>query len=345
MRKAELIYHDDGAALFENGKLVEYIKNPAAGDLSVGAICLARITQLFPKQKRGQCQLPTGEIASFRLDAGATYHAGDLIVITVTAMPRQHKPWQAETGISRAGRLVVLHHGSSAVRLSHKAKGAIDEAVIAQVKDSLPEGWGAVLKRASIGATAEMICDEVKKLMAPLDFAPETAQGHNAPICLYEGDKAQVMLALAAPHAVMRYDDDRALWQDIDDLAHDATAQTIILENGVRLSFEATQALLAIDVDSGTSHLSPLALARYCAPEIMRLLRLASYSGVVVIDMPRLAFKDMAAILEDMRALAQDDMRHPDILGVSRAGLIEIIIRHRLAPLSSRLSAHSAKGV
>ena len=28
MTKAELIYHDDGAALFEHGRLVEYVKNP-----------------------------------------------------------------------------------------------------------------------------------------------------------------------------------------------------------------------------------------------------------------------------------------------------------------------------
>ena len=339
MTKAELIYHDDGAALFEHGRLVEYIKNPPPNSLSVGAICLARITQLFPKQKRGQCQLPTGEVASFRLDNTQTYLSGALIWVTLTAMARQHKPWQAESGISRAGRLIVLHHAMDEVRVSHKAKGAIDDTIIAKVRAALPDGWGAVLKRASAAATAEMIQDEIAALLAPLTLPLDSGSHPDAPSCLYQGDSPQVMLSIAAPDATVRYDDEAALWDEIEDAAYEAAERDILLANGARLSFEATQALLAVDVDSGTSKLGPLGLARATAPEIMRIIRLASYSGVIVIDMPRLAFKDMAVILDEMRDLAQNDIRHPDILGVSRAGLIEMIVRHRLAPLSARLSA------
>ena len=339
MTKAELIYHEDGAALFEHGRLVEYIKNPPPNSLSVGAICLARITQLFPKQKRGQCQLPSGEVASLRLDNTQDYLSGALMWVTLTAMGRQHKPWQAESGISRAGRLIVLHHGLDEVRVSHKAKGAIDESIIAQVRAALPNGWGAVLKRASAAASAEMIQDEIAALLAPLTLPIGSGSYPDAPSCLYQGDSPQVMLSIAAPDATLRYDDEAALWDEIEDAAYEAAERDILLDNGARLSFEATQALLAVDVDSGTSKLGPLALARATAPEIMRIIRLASYSGVIVIDMPRLAFKDMAAILDEMRDLAQNDIRHPDILGVSRAGLIEMIVRHRLAPLSARLSA------
>ena len=109
------------------------------------------------------------------------------------------------------------------------------------------------------------------------------------------------------------------------------------LANGAVLSFEPTKALIAVDVDSAASKLAPLALARAVAPEIMRLIRLNSYSGVIVVDMPRLAFKDMAPVIEVMRDAARHDMRHPDVLGISRAGLIELVVRHRLAPLANRL--------
>ena len=48
--------------------------------------------------------------------------------------------------------------------------------------------------------------------------------------------------------------------------------------------------------------------------------------------------KDFAEVLEVMRSCATKDMRHPDVLGVSRAGLIEIVVRHRLAYLGDRVS-------
>ena len=52
--------------------------------------------------------------------------------------------------------------------------------------------------------------------------------------------------------------------------------------------------------------------------------------------------KDMGAILSIMRKAAARDIRNPDVLGISRAGLIEIVVRHRLSPLAERLTAISS---
>lgn len=336
----ELVYSESRAALIENGQLVEYVPEIAAGDYGIGAICHARITQTFPKQKRAQCQLENGVLASFRIEDKAGLVTGQLCWITLSAMGRQHKPWQAEQGISRAGRLIVLHHGKSAVRLSHKAKGQIDKSVIAAVQEALPEGWGAVLKRASISATIDDICAEMTALLAPLSLPLATTKDGAAPSVLYRGDDALSYLRhTAAPDVALRHELDKISWDEIEDQAIAAIEREVILPNGAALYFEQTQALLAVDVDSATSKLSPLALAIYIAPQLMRHIRLASYSGVVVVDMPRLGMADMAKILELLRIEAAKDIRHPDVLGVSRAGLIEIVVRHRLSPLKDRLSA------
>lgn len=342
MRELTLVYDEGRAALFQQGKLAEYIVNPPEDGLSLGAICLARIAQTFPKQKRANCQLANGVMASFRMDDGGKLASGglasgDLAYVTLSAMGRQNKPWQAEQGINRAGRLIVLHHGKQGVRLSHKAKGQIDEAVISAVSEALPEGWGAVLKRASIGAGIEAVTDEIRALLAPLAMPLHLDRLQTEPSYLYHGDDAKLMLSLAAPEAMMRYEDDEVTWHDIEDDARDACEREVVLSNGAVLSFEVTKALIAVDVDSAASKLAPLALAKAVAPEIMRLIRLASYSGVIVVDMPRLAYKDMAPVIDVMREAAADDVRHPDVLGISRAGLIELVVRHRLAPLASRL--------
>lgn len=339
--KQELVYDEGRAALFEDGQLVEYMGQDDPNDYAIGAIVHARITQMFPKQKRAQCQLEGGQIASFRVDDKARLTAGQLCWITLSAMARQHKPWQAEQGISRAGRLIVLHHGTQAVRLSHKAKGQIDETIISAVSEALPEGWGAVLKRASIGTTPSAIITEMSRLLTPLTLPVDLRAEAATSLCIYRGDDAKETLTLSCgPDMIARHDSDSAAWDEIEDSAKDACEREVILPNGAVLHFEQTQALMAVDVDSASSQLAPLALAKYCAPQIMRHIRLASYSGVIVVDMPRLGMKDMGGILDIMRKAAARDIRNPDVLGVSRAGLIEIVVRHRLSPLAERLTAN-----
>ena len=339
----ELVYDERRAALFEDGQLVEYMRQADPHDYAIGAICHARITQTFPKQKRAQCQLENGQMASFRLDEKASVTAGQLCWITLSAMPRQHKPWQAEQGICRGGRLIILHHGRQGVRLSHKAKGQVDEAIISAVTSALPEGWGAVLKRASIGVLAEDIIAEITQLLAPLALPIDLRAKAATPLCLYRGDNTkQTMVLACGPDLVARYEGDSTAWDEIEDKARDGCEAEVILPNGAALHFEQTQALMAVDVDSAASKLAPLALAKYCAPHIMRYIRLACYSGVIMVDMPRLGMKDMGAILSIMRKAAARDIRNPDVLGVSRAGLIEIVVRHRLSPLAERLTVISS---
>ena len=336
----ELLYNDAIAALFEDGTIVEYMPEMASHHYGVGAICLARITQIFNKQNRAQCQLETGEIASFRLSDKVKLVSGELCWVTLSAMGRQQKPWQAEQGISRAGRLIVLHHNRQGVRVSHKAKGAFDEAQLTQIEAILPDGWGAVLKRASFAAAMDEIIAEIDQLSNPLANRLEAALRSQAPMTLFYGDKGKDYLALAASRDVKeRFVADGHEWDEIEDSARQACEAEVVLPNGAVLQFDQTRALMAVDVDSAASKLSPLALARYVAPHIMRLIRLASYSGVILVDMPRLGTQDMAGILEMMRQEAQKDIRHPDVLGVSRAGLIEIVVRHRLSPLIERLAA------
>ena len=345
--KTALVYDETRAALYHDSKLVSYIAATEGDAIRLGAICYARIAQVFAKQNRATCQivsegLSSDKLASLRLPPKQSFASGDLIWVTLVAMPRRDKPWQAEYGISRAGRLIVLHYGREEIRVSHKAKSADNDKIdtssmIEAVRAILPRGWGAVIKRAALTASPDDICDEITRLLAPLELPLPDDRTIAKPFCFYHGETPKQLLCLQAPHATHQQEDDKMRWDEIEDEASSAAQSLIILDNGARLHIEQTNALVAIDVDSANSKLAPLALAKAVAPEIMRLIRLASYSGVIVVDMPRLAFRDMTPILAKMRELAQDDSRHPDVLGISRAGLIEIVVRHQLAPLAERL--------
>lgn len=348
--KKVALYLDDEirpqrAALYEEGELVDHFEANQDGQLSLGAIVIARITHIHSAQRRAECQLPDGTFASFRLGAKPYPKAGDLKTITLTAEPRQHKPWQAEQAISRVGRYVVLHYGEEGVRQSFKAKsgkGTVPKELEDAIKDNLVSGWGAVIKRHTLERLNEIdrllpfIQEEISKLLEPLDKQALHASTHvNQPKILYQGDDIRLAGQLAA-HCPpqLYYEANAPFWDEVSDRIEAAYNSQVTLENGVILTVEKTQALTAIDIDSGASRLSPKEIARQTAKPIMKLIRLARLSGIVVVDMPRIPAADGQAVLEALRDEARYDRRSPDILGFSRAGLIEIVIRHHYAPIT-----------
>ena len=349
--QAEIYQDDDSAprrlALFEDGQLVDYFEAQKGSEFHLGAIIAARITRIFTSQRRAECQLPNGTLASFRLGAKPYPKAGDIRLITLTAEPRQHKPWQAEQGISRAGRYIILHYGQDDVRLSYKAQsGKIDvpEQIATSIKDMLPKGWGAVIRRHlfdslvrddDLDNITHIIQAEITALLAPLG---ESLLFDNSrliePKTLYQGDDLMLagrLAAHASPRSVIEKND--SFWNEVADEIDKIYSEQVTLETGVVFTVEKTQALTAIDIDSGASQLGPKELARQTAKPLMRLIRLARLSGIVMVDMPRLPFADQDSVLSILRDEARRDRRSPAILGFSRAGLIEIVIRHHYAPL------------
>ncbi len=116
------------------------------------------------------------------------------------------------------------------------------------------------------------------------------------------------------------------------DAAIDALAQPrIALPGGGSLIIERTQALAAIDVNSG-AEANTLAVNLAAAPEIARQLRLRHIGGIVVIDfisLPRA--RDRARTEAALAAALASDPTRTQILPMSRLGLVELS-RERRGP-------------
>ncbi|HLG88805.1 MAG TPA: ribonuclease E/G, partial [Alphaproteobacteria bacterium] len=116
------------------------------------------------------------------------------------------------------------------------------------------------------------------------------------------------------------------------DSAVDALAQPRVpLPGGASLIIERTQALTAIDVNSG-SEANALAVNLAAAQEIARQLRLRHIGGIVVIDfisLPRAEDRSRTEVAL-AAALASDPAR-TQILPMSRLGLVELS-RERRGP-------------
>ena len=118
----------------------------------------------------------------------------------------------------------------------------------------------------------------------------------------------------------------------VDDAIIDALERTVKLKNGGSLQIEETRACVAIDVDSGGMRdLGDIdSLNIEAAKEIARQIRLRNLSGKIIIDFAGSSeYRFMKNVIEKLEEELTDDACHSRILGLSRAGNIEILRQRR----------------
>ena len=131
---------------------------------------------------------------------------------------------------------------------------------------------------------------------------------------------------------------------DVDGQIDGAVAPQVALPSGGRIFIEHTQALTAIDVDSGQhdGQGDPARLARetneQAAREIARQLRLREIGGRVVIDfIPMQGRGDVPALLKTLQTWLDDDPAPLRLGRMSEMGLVELTRRRRQPALALRL--------
>ncbi|MFO1120214.1 MAG: DNA gyrase inhibitor YacG [Rhodospirillales bacterium] len=125
--------------------------------------------------------------------------------------------------------------------------------------------------------------------------------------------------------------------EGIDEAIEAALSAQVPLPSGGRLTIEETEALVAIDVDSGaTPAPSPRAAALACdleaAAEIGRHIRLRDLAGTIVIDfVPLRRPAERERVFRALQDALEGDDRRLRIGGWTRLGLLELV-RERRGP-------------
>ncbi|MCC5828386.1 MAG: Rne/Rng family ribonuclease [Phycisphaeraceae bacterium] len=155
--------------------------------------------------------------------------------------------------------------------------------------------------------------------------------------------RAAEFLAISNPRsgsAVMVYDDPVPLFHryDIERQIENIHAREVPLPSGGSLVIEATEALVAIDVNSGRMrNNSDAETTAYrtnveACDEICRQLRLRDLGGVVVLDLIDMrATKNRRAIEQRFRENLKKDRARTRILAISQFGIMEMT-RQRMRP-------------
>jgi ribonuclease G len=310
---------------------------------------------------------------------------GEEILVQVVKDPIAEKGARLSANITIPGRLLILVANSPGVALSRRIEDVGERARLTAIVSSfaadtsgelVPEA-GYILRTAAIGAGEVELREDAARLCAAWCDIAARRKGASSPSTLYmdlgpieralrdevDGSVARVLIderdgvasaliyaQLAMPEMsdkIQFYDGRVPLFEafGIEDEVATLSQPRVPLPSGGWITVEATEALTAIDVNSGSYIASggleetSLKVNLEAAEAIGRQLRLRGIGGLIVIDFIHLAEPANIQRLLDALNLACAKGRVPSqILGMSEFGLVEMTRKRVRDPLAKRLT-------
>ncbi|MFZ5568828.1 MAG: Rne/Rng family ribonuclease [Thermodesulfobacteriota bacterium] len=290
---------------------------------------------------------------------------GQEIMVQVTKDSIMKKGAMLTTFISLPGRHMVLMPGSNTNGISRKIE---DEEERKRLKDiieklKLPEGFSLIVRTAGEGCTKTQIARDLQYLMRVWESIIKKGMQEKAPVLLYK----ERNLALRSIRDYFTPDtkeiliDDPAVYKEVKNFVNIISPKhsqivkqftepkpiftkyqleeqiasifesRVNLKSGGSIVLDQTEALVAIDVNSGKAtsgeNIEQTAFNTNleAAEEIARQLRLRDLGGLIVIDFIDMRdAKHKAKILNAMKTFLKEDKARTKIGQISRFGLMEM---------------------
>jgi len=293
---------------------------------------------------------------------------GQEVLVQVVKEPVGSKGAFLTTWVSLAGRFLVLTPGQEQIGVSRKVEDPAERARLKELLAGIEPGenMGVIIRTASEGASKTSIQKDLQYLKRLWKDIQKKVTIEKAPSLIYREadlaarsvrdylaedieeiwvDNEQVLHSIRdttglvfpkRPDMIRLHQDPRqTLWErfNLQRQLEEVTSREVILPSGGRLVFDQTEALMAIDINSGkvqgkTSNFEAMVFRTNmeAAEAIARHLRLRDIGGQVVIDF--IEMKDRGHCREVEKALRtalrQDRARH-DVGRMSSFGLLELV--------------------
>ena len=303
---------------------------------------------------------------------------GDEILVQVLKEGIGTKGPTLTSYLSIPGRLAVMMPYMDKVGVSRKIEDEDERREMRKILDSLklPEGFGFILRTAGLGKKKADIKRDIAYLLRLWKMIEKRLDTVSAPCQLYnESDllvrtirdvlrprigaivadsessheRISSFIKIAAPRSsrkIVHYRGVSPIFHafDLERQIEEVHSREVHLPSGGRLVIDQTEALVAIDVNSGksrgarNSETNALNTNLEAAEEICRQLRLRDLGGIVIndlIDMARSA--NRKKVEQKFQEHLERDRARSTVLPISRFGLLEMT-RQRIRP--SVLDSH-----
>ncbi len=331
-----------------------------------------------PARRPGRRARPARHRPRARVPIDKLLKKGQMVAVQITKDAIGDKGPTLTTYISIPGRYLVLMPSLERTGVSRKIDDERERRRLKRILQSLdiPEGMGVIVRTAGIGRTkTEIKRDLDYLLLAWEDFSGKLRQGRNPAPLYQESDVAiRTMRDLFTPETESVIVDDPEVFQRMIEFTkrlmpehiervklHDGTrplfhshgveqdfekifARRVELPSGGSIVIEQTEALVAIDVNSGRTReegaeFEDIALKTNleATPEIARQIRLRDLGGIIVLDyIDMMRASSRKAVERATRDALKADRARAKIGRISQFGLLELT-RQRLGPGLSKL--------
>ena len=310
---------------------------------------------------------------------------GDDILVQVVKDPIGEKGARLSANVTLAGRLLILAPNSPGVALSRRIEDEAERGRLTAIVQEFGEdhsgdvipGAGYILRTAAMGASPIELKEDAARLSGVWREIAARRDAAESPATLFTDlgpieralrdevdarvdrvlidnreavEEARAYAARAMPvlaNRIQFYESRTPLFEEfgIEDEIGQLIETRVALPSGGWITIEATEALTAIDVNSGSYVLgsgledTSLKVNLEAAGAIGRQLRLRGIGGLIVIDFIHLNSPDhIARVLEALEAACSKGRVPVQILGMSEFGLVEMTRKRVRDPLVARLT-------
>jgi ribonuclease G len=341
---------------------------PAAADSSVEVVRVNRKKSAAPRAAE-----PTVK------DIPGLYPPGTDIVIQVTKGPIGSKGPRTTTNLALPGRYLVLMPYSDQCGISRKIEDSRERQRLRQLLNELtiPEGMGVIVRTAGEGKKARYFVRDLHLLLRTWDEIQHKVQTEKSPCGLYmepdivertvrdflteEIDRVLIdspqdyervlemvgQISKRSRSKIAHYKDSIPIFErfNIERQIEQTFQRRVTLPSGGEIVIDETEALIAIDVNTGSHKARPgdekntiFQVNLEAVQEISRQIRLRNIGGLIIID-----FIDMKErrhrnqVYDSMLRAMSEDKAKTHILPISLLGIMQMTRQRQQESLSSNL--------
>lgn len=302
---------------------------------------------------------------------------GDDIIVQVVKEPLGNKGPKVTKHISIPGRYMVLTPYSARVNISNKIKNTNESSRLRDLgKAIIKDDMGMIFRTVSENTEAELLKEEYEDLFrlykniekeknflptpkliySELDLLSQIIRDYfKYPSTEIVVNDRVILSKLSSNKDLSQYDLQGKIKFDPDfnmdysmniqiDMK-EALARRVQLKSGGFIVIDETEALTAIDVNTGkyvgsfTLEDTVLRTNIEAASEIARQLRLRDIGGIIIIDFIDMkSHSDMGIVVEKLISAFKGDRNKPTVVDVTKLGLVEVVRKKNRPTLDNKVS-------
>lgn len=315
---------------------------------------------------------------------------GSEIIVQVTKGPISTKGPRITANLSIPGRYLVMMPGTRIRGVSKKIGDAKERQRLKGILDKLPlpDNVGLVVRTVGAGASARAFARDLRNLLSVWNEMQVNIKRLRTPCCIFQepdlcervvrdwltedvdsiiiDDAASfesmrevtARISRRARSKIRRYDGETCIFEHygLERQLSEAFARQVPLKSGGYLVIDETEALIAVDVNTGhhkgkgSQEEAILEVNLEAVEEVARQLRLRNIGGLVVLDLIDMkSRKHQNQVYKALKTALKRDRARTNVLQISELGLLEMSRQRQdqsiLSMLTSKCPYCSGHGV